>query len=115
MMGGALKELPRHELVISSKVFWPMSEDTNDKGLSRKHILESVNRSLQRVRDMKKVADRMECTRGQLALARISSQPRISSVLLGATNVEQLKESLGALRVNITPEVDKDLKKLFHY
>ncbi len=250
MMGGALKELPRHELVISSKVFWPMSEDINDKGLSRKHILESVNKSLQRigteyldiyfchrydedtpveetirimddlihhgkimywgtsewtaeqiqeameicetygyykpqveqpqysliarhkfeanapkaheygmglvtwsplasgmltgkyddgvdsgrlakmdylreslyteqniqrVKEMKKIADAMECSRTQLALAWTAAQPGMTSVILGATNVEQLQENLGALRVNITPQVDHDLKKLFSY
>lgn len=48
-MGRVLKEFPRHELVISSKVFWPMSDDVNDRGLSRKHILESVEKSLRRV------------------------------------------------------------------
>lgn len=48
-MGAVLKKFPRHELVISSKLFWPMSDDVNDKGLSRKHILESIDRSLQRV------------------------------------------------------------------
>jgi voltage-dependent potassium channel beta subunit len=48
-MGAVLRQLPRHELVISSKVFWPMSDDVNDRGLSRKHIVESVDKSLQRV------------------------------------------------------------------
>ncbi len=49
VMGQALSELPRNELVISSKVFWPMSDDVNDRGLSRKHILESVEKSLRRI------------------------------------------------------------------
>ncbi|MCC6573587.1 MAG: aldo/keto reductase [Planctomycetes bacterium] len=48
-MGRVFAKLPRHELVISSKVFWPMSDDVNDKGLSRKHIMESVNKSLKRI------------------------------------------------------------------
>lgn len=48
-MGEVLKEFPRHELVISSKVFWPMSDDVNDRGLSRKHVLESVEKSLKRI------------------------------------------------------------------
>ena len=48
-MGKVLGELPRHELVISSKVFWPMSKDINDRGLSRKHIIESVEKSLKRI------------------------------------------------------------------
>lgn len=49
LMGAALRELPRHTLVISSKVYWPMSDDVNDQGLSRKHILESVGKSLKRL------------------------------------------------------------------
>lgn len=39
----------RHHLVLSSKVFWDMSENVNDRGLSRKHILESIDRSLERM------------------------------------------------------------------
>lgn len=49
-MGEILAQFPRHTLVISSKVFWPMSDDINDRGLSRKHIMESIERSLQRLR-----------------------------------------------------------------
>ncbi|MDA1193960.1 MAG: aldo/keto reductase [Planctomycetota bacterium] len=48
-MGKALAELPRRHLVISSKCYWPMSEDVNDRGLSRKHIFESVHDSLRRI------------------------------------------------------------------
>ena len=49
IMGKALSDLPRERLVLSSKLFWPMSEDINDRGLSRKHIRESVHRSLKRL------------------------------------------------------------------
>jgi len=49
MMGEVLQEFPRHTLVISSKVFGAMSDDVNDRGLSRKHIIESIDRSLQRI------------------------------------------------------------------
>ncbi|MBP1720181.1 MAG: aldo/keto reductase, partial [Deltaproteobacteria bacterium] len=48
-MGQALKGLPRHTLVLSSKLFRPMSEDVNDQGLSRKHIMESIDKSLLRI------------------------------------------------------------------
>jgi len=48
-MGQVLKDLPRHELVVSSKVFWPMSDDVNDRGLSRKHISESIDKTLKRL------------------------------------------------------------------
>jgi voltage-dependent potassium channel beta subunit len=49
MMGEVLRELPRHTLVISSKVYWPMSDDVNDRGLSRKHVLESIDKTLKRL------------------------------------------------------------------
>jgi voltage-dependent potassium channel beta subunit len=48
-MGAVLKRFARHTLVIASKVFWPMSDDVNDRGLSRKHIFESVTKSLRRL------------------------------------------------------------------
>jgi voltage-dependent potassium channel beta subunit len=250
-MGAALKQFPRNELLISSKVFWPMSDDVNDRGLSRKHILESAERSLKRVgtdyldlyfchrydpetpleetiramdhlvhqgkvlywgtsewtgeqlreaydicekygyykpqaeqpqysliaRDkfesnvqpmaaelgmglvtwsplasgmltgkydegvsegrlasmewlkdslytsenvarvkrMKTLAGQLKCSRSQLALAWLKAQPGISSVILGATRVEQLQENLGALKVNITEEIDSELKQLFDF
>ena len=48
-MGATLKRYPRHTLVISTKVYWPMSDDVNDRGLSRKHIMESITKSLKRL------------------------------------------------------------------
>lgn len=49
MMGLAIKSLPREALVISSKVFWPTMPGPNGRGLSRKHIMESVHASLKRL------------------------------------------------------------------
>lgn len=49
MMGKILARFPRHTLVISSKVFGEMSDDVNDRGLSRKHIMESIDRSLRNI------------------------------------------------------------------
>lgn len=48
-MGAVLKEYPRNTLVIATKIFWPMSDDINDRGLSRKHIMESIDKSLDRL------------------------------------------------------------------
>ncbi len=249
-MGKVLAELPRNELVISSKCYWPMSDDVNDRGLSRKHIMESVEASLKRIgtdyldvyfchradpetpmeetvramddlihqgkilywgtsewtalqlcdahavadrrnlyaprveqpqyslvarkkvedfvqpaaaelgmgivvwsplasglltgkyddglprgsrleridwlRDslltggrverviaMKELADEIGCTRAQLALAWAAEQPGISSVILGATSVEQLDENLGALDVSIDADLSARLSELF--
>jgi voltage-dependent potassium channel beta subunit len=51
VMGKVIRELGlrRQNLVLSSKTFWPMSSDVNDRGLSRKHIFESIEGSLHRL------------------------------------------------------------------
>lgn len=45
-LGRILKDYSRSSLVISSKVFFPMGPGPNDYGLSRKHIFESIDRTL---------------------------------------------------------------------
>jgi aryl-alcohol dehydrogenase-like predicted oxidoreductase len=50
IVGRALKEwVPRHTAVIATKLYNPMSDDPNDRGLSRKHIFEAVDASLKRL------------------------------------------------------------------
>ena len=48
-MGAVLQQFPRHTLVVSTKAYWPMSDDINDRGLSRKHLMESIDKSLERL------------------------------------------------------------------
>jgi aryl-alcohol dehydrogenase (NADP+) len=49
--GNILKELgvKRENIVVATKVNGQMSDDVNDRGLSRKHILDSIDSSLQRL------------------------------------------------------------------
>jgi voltage-dependent potassium channel beta subunit len=49
LMGKAIKDLPRESLVISTKAFFPSAPGPNGRGLSRKHLFESVNASLGRL------------------------------------------------------------------
>ena len=49
VIGRVIKDLPREALIISSKVFWPTMPGPNGRGLSRKHITESINASLKRL------------------------------------------------------------------
>lgn len=49
VVGKTIRNMDRTELVLSSKVFFPMSEAVNDRGLSRKHIMESCEKSLKRI------------------------------------------------------------------
>ena len=50
VLGRALKEFAKREqVVIATKVFHSMSDDPNDRGLSRKHIFDSIDASLRRL------------------------------------------------------------------
>ncbi|MFD0871127.1 L-glyceraldehyde 3-phosphate reductase [Chlamydia abortus] len=49
IMGKALSKYPRHSYVIATKVFHPMGDGPNDRGLSRKHIMEQCEASLRRM------------------------------------------------------------------
>ncbi len=50
VLGRALEGQRREGLEILTKVYWPTGEGPNDRGLSRKHIMESINGSLRRLR-----------------------------------------------------------------
>lgn len=49
LVGEALKAYPRESYVLATKVFWPMGDGPNDRGLSRKHVVEQANASLKRL------------------------------------------------------------------
>jgi len=51
VLGRALKDFgpSRDKVVIATKVFFPMGDDPNQKGLSRKHILHAIDDSLRRL------------------------------------------------------------------
>lgn len=50
VLGEILKDVRRSSYVLATKVFWPTGEGPNDRGLSRKHIRESCERSLKNLR-----------------------------------------------------------------
>ena len=49
IVGRALKDFERHSYFLATKVYFPMGEGPNDRGLSRKHITEQCNASLKRL------------------------------------------------------------------
>jgi len=50
IVGRAVKDFARRDdVVIATKAFFPMNDKPNDRGLSRKHILASVDASLERL------------------------------------------------------------------
>ena len=51
ILGRALKDFGpgRDRVIIATKVYMPMTDDPNDRGLSRKHIMHSIDNSLRRL------------------------------------------------------------------
>jgi aryl-alcohol dehydrogenase-like predicted oxidoreductase len=49
VLGDALGGIRRESIEICTKVFWPTGAGANDRGLSRKHIIESAHASLRRL------------------------------------------------------------------
>src|SRR5438552_9107539 len=50
VLGRALKDFAqRDQVVIATKAFYPMGDGPNDRGLSRKHLLDAIEASLQRL------------------------------------------------------------------
>lgn len=49
VVGRALAEYPRDSFVLATKVYFPMGDGPNDRGLSRKHVWEQCHASLRRL------------------------------------------------------------------
>src|SRR5713101_6009073 len=50
VLGRAIRDFARREdVVIATKVFYPMGPGPNDRGLSRKHVLDAIDASLKRL------------------------------------------------------------------
>ena len=49
VLGKALKGIKRESYELFTKVYWPTGAGKNERGLSRKHIMESVHASLKRL------------------------------------------------------------------
>jgi aryl-alcohol dehydrogenase-like predicted oxidoreductase len=69
---------------------------------------------IQKVRELTKIAERLGGTTTQLALAWAASNPNVSTVILGASKPEQVKDNCGALKLlpKLTPEVKEEIEKI---
>jgi aryl-alcohol dehydrogenase-like predicted oxidoreductase len=66
------------------------------------------------VKDLTAVADRLGVTVGQLAIAWCAANPRVSTVITGASSVDQVHENLKALDAleQLTPEVLAEIAEI---
>jgi len=50
VLADAIKDFRREGIELFTKVYWPIGAGVNDRGLSRKHIMEAINGSLRRLK-----------------------------------------------------------------
>ncbi|XP_061664594.1 voltage-gated potassium channel subunit beta-2-like isoform X5 [Syngnathoides biaculeatus] len=69
---------------------------------------------LSKVKEIQPLADRLGCTRAQLAIAWCLRSEGVSSVLLGVSNTQQLVENLGSIKVlsQLTPSLVAEMDTL---
>jgi voltage-dependent potassium channel beta subunit len=77
-------------------------------------IPEDLKKKVELVKKLAQLAEDLDGTVAQLAIAWCLKNPNVSSVITGATRAEQLMENLGALemKAKLTPEVMKQINKL---
>ncbi|MBW3621026.1 MAG: aldo/keto reductase [Actinobacteria bacterium] len=68
-----------------------------------------------KVAELKDVADELDCTLAQLSIAWCASNENVSTVITGASRVEQIHDNMGALEVipKLTPEVHERIDAIF--
>jgi aryl-alcohol dehydrogenase-like predicted oxidoreductase len=83
---------------------------------SRKSALETLGRFTERnfeiVAEVKKVAAEVQKSPAQVALAWLLSKSTVTSVVLGASKLEQLENNLGALDTHLSPAQIKRLDEI---
>jgi Aldo/keto reductase family/NMT1/THI5 like len=66
-----------------------------------------------RVRQLRPIADRLGVTRAQLALAWLLERPHLSSVITGAVSVEQVESNLRAADLTLPADVRHAIEAIF--
>ena len=75
----------------------------------RDRVLGKGKERVDKVRALQPIADELGVELAQLAIAWCLLNPRVSTVMLGASKIEQLERNLGAL--DVLPRIDKALQK----
>ena len=73
------------------------------------------NETIGKIEGLMKIADGLDCTVAQLALAWCLKNKHVSSVITGASKVEQVHENMKAIEFadSFTPEVMAEIERIF--
>jgi len=82
--------------------------------LRTRYESDDAQRNIEKVRRLAAVAADLGCSMAQLALAWCLANPRVSTVITGASRLEQVQENMAAMEVaeRLTPEVLERIEKI---
>ena len=107
VLGKALKGVRRESYELFTKVYWPTGTGKNDRGLSRKHIMESVHASLKRLNtdhidlyQMHRFDVESPLEESLQAFEDLVRQGKVNYIGFSEWNAEQIKRALGIQKQN---------------
>jgi voltage-dependent potassium channel beta subunit len=114
---GATTFSPLASGMLTGKYLNGIPEDSRAALKGNDWMHESVTNQdkLAKVRALQPIAEELGCTLSQLSIAWILKNPNVSTVITGASHVEQLHENLKATEIapKLTPEVMKRIDEAF--
>jgi voltage-dependent potassium channel beta subunit len=103
--------------LLTGKYLQGIPEDSRAalKGYDWLHESVTDPDKLANVRALQSIAGELGCTLSQLSLAWVLKNPNVSTVIMGASRVEQLHENLKAMDITptLTPEIMKRIDEAF--
>ncbi len=84
------------------------------EGLINSLQTEEGKAKIEKVKKLTAVAERLETNTATLAIAWALKNPNVSTVILGATKVEQIEDNIKALKLSekLTPDVVEEIEKI---
>ncbi len=111
VLGRALRGVRRESVEIFTKVYWPTGPGPNDRGLSRKHIMESAHASLRRLQtdylDMYQAHRYDHATPPEETLRAFDDLVRQGKVLYVGVSEWRAEEIASALRIATGAGLDR--------
>ena len=107
VLGKALKGVKRESYELFTKVYWPTGTGKNDRGLSRKHIMESVHASLKRLNtdhidlyQMHRFDFEAPLEESLQAFEDLVRQGKVHYIGFSEWNAQQINDALGIQKAN---------------
>ena len=111
---GLLAYSPMAFGVLSGKYIKGIEEENSRLKLFPRFARYSSEQSTEAAKQYLKIAEANNMTLAQMSLAFVTQQPFVTSNIIGATNLEQLKENIGSIELTLSQEVLEQINEVHH-